>query len=343
MKTILADGEGGVFMAELPTPVLFEKSVLCRMTHSLISAGTERMMINNARGRTKEDIITSGHRIGYTGAGIVEQVLGQDLPFSPGQRVAFYGGPYVGHSELVAVPRNLVYAIPDSLSSAHASFGGLSTIAMHGFRKGRAALGDVVFVGGAGVLGNLLAQQALLSGCRVVVSEPDAERRDRMARSVPPQSDLLCVTPEEVEAAIKELTNGRGADVVYPCMSTTAPDVMAQAVRSARPGGRVVIVGVFDINIPREDFVLREVEVTFSRAGGPGRYDPNYERGGVDYPLQYARWTEGRNLEESLRLIASGKLNVCELLGHEYPVQDFQKAYEAVLQSRSDLGHLLIW
>lgn len=343
MKIILPHGDNGVYLGNLPPPAMRPNAALCRMTHSLISAGTERGMIRSVQGKSRKEIIQTGMRLGYSGAGIVERV-GADLPgFRRGQRVAFYGGPYVYHGERVVVPRHLLFPMPDGLEPSQAAFIGLAAISLHGFRQGAAGLGDVCFVAGAGIIGNLCAQLALLAGCRVVVSDPDASRRARMRKCAAAADDFRCVVPAEVEEAVRETSRGRGADTVLLCLSTTTAEAMEQALRVLRPGGRIVVVGVLDVHVPRDLFFQREAEITISRAAGPGRYDPGYERDGVDYPLQYVRWTEGRNCEESLRLIAAGRLRVKPLLGRLYPVQHAAEAYEAVLNEKSDMGHLLDW
>ena len=343
MKAIYPDGAGSAFVGESPAPELFANAALCRMTHGLISAGTERGIVTAYNGKTREECVAAGARLGYTGAGVVEQVSGDAAGAKPGDRVAYYGAPYVTHSEFVAVPRHLVHRIPDGLPAEHAAFIGLGAIAMHGFRLGRVALGEVCWVVGAGIIGNLCAQMALLAGARVVVSDPATDRLERLKGCVPDGADLTCVAPDQAMAAVAEITGGRGADTVLLCLATKSAEPMEQAVSSVRAGGRIVVVGVLDIHVPREAFFLRECEITISRAGGPGRYNPDYERGGVDLPPQFARWTEGRNCGEALRLIAAGRLRVESLVGHRYRLDEIADAYAAVTEGRSDLGHLIVW
>ncbi|MCX7001214.1 MAG: zinc-binding alcohol dehydrogenase [Candidatus Sumerlaeota bacterium] len=342
MKTIMPDGKGGVMSVEAAMPELFAGAALCRMTHSLISAGTERGIIENCIGKSAEEIIQNNTRLGYLGAGIVEEIMGERLPCKKGERVAYYGAPFVSHGEYVVVPERLLFALPENVSQECGAFIGLGAIAMHGFRLGKAGLGEVCHVAGAGIIGNLCAQFALCAGCRVILTDYDSGRLEIFKGCVP-AGDYVCAAPDVVEGAVHRMSGGQGADAVFLCMGTTSSEPMAQAMRLVRAGGRIVIVGVLDIKVPREDFFAKEVEVTISRAAGPGRYDGTYEREGRDYPVQYVRWTEGRNLGESLRLIAAGRIHVEPMISHVYPVNRFAEAYEGVIQNRPGMGYILDW
>ncbi len=343
MKALYPDGRGRVRLAEREKPALFDNAALCRTSVSLISPGTERGIIESSIGKDPEEIVRTGVTLGYNGAGIVEEVRGDALGLRPGQRAAFYGGPYVFHGEYLAVPRALVYPIPETLSLDQAAFMGLGAIALHGFRQGKCELGETCLVAGAGIIGNLCAQLALLAGCRVVVTDREPERIGVMGKCVPPQSDIVCVTPQEAESAIRDISQGQGADAVFLCMGVQSAEPMHQALETIRRGGRIVILGVLDIQVPREPFFYKEAEIAISRAAGPGRYDPHYERDGTDYPLQYCRWTEGRNLAEALRLIASGRLRVDPLISARYPIARFGEPYRRILEGEPGLGYLLDW
>ena len=174
MKTIMPDGGDSVFIADVPKPELFENSVLCRLLMESLAPEPSAGIINAVKGKSQEEIIKNNSRLGYTGAGIVEAVNGESLKFKKGDRVAFYGAPYVNHSEYVCVPQHLIYPIPEGLSSEFATFGGLGAIALHGFRQGKLNLGEVCVVSGLGLIGNLCAQFALLAGGRVIVSDFEA-------------------------------------------------------------------------------------------------------------------------------------------------------------------------
>jgi len=343
MKTIVPDGQGGATFLDIPMPELFDNAALCRVTHSVISTGTERLMIRAAVGRSLDDIREAGIRLGYCGAGVVERVCGSDIALGPGQAVAFYGAPYGSHSEYVVVPRHLVLPIPDGMDPPEAAFIGIGAIALHGFRKGRVCLGETCFVAGAGIIGNLCAQLARVAGCRVVVSDPDPVRLEVLWACVGDARDFATVAPDDAKAAILELSDGRGADAALICASTPSAAPMEQAIDVVIPGGRIVVVGVFDIHVPREPFFQKEAEITISRAGGPGRYDVHYERDGIDYPPQYSRWTEGRNLAAVLRWLGDGRLRAGPLISETFPVASALDTYSLIMAGKDRLGYVIEW
>jgi len=343
MKAIVPDGKSGVFLADVPMPDLFADAVLCRMTHSLISCGTERKIIRECSGKTPEALIAGGSRLGYCGAGVVEQAQGEGVAFEKGQRVGFYGAPWVSHSESVVVPKHLILPLPDQVSSEQGPFLGMGAIALHGFRQASPGLGESCYVAGAGVIGNLCAQFALLSGCRVTLSDYDASRLEVFRRCVRSEKDLSCVTPDEAEASVLEQSEGRGADAVFLCMATESSGPMEQAVELVRPGGRIVILGVLDIQVPRDAFFLKEAQLTISRAAGPGRYEQDYEKKGIDYPPQYVRWTEGRNLAEALRQMAMNRLQVEPLICRTVSIDEISDVYTEIVQGKPELGYVIKW
>jgi threonine dehydrogenase-like Zn-dependent dehydrogenase len=336
MKKIMSDGKGGVILSDVPMPDLFDGSVLCRMTHSLVSPGTERKMILESIGKSPEEL--NRVNLGYCGAGIVEKLRGGGIPLKEGDPVAYYGGPYVSHSEYVVVPRHLVLPVPEGMDMECAAFIGLVAISMHGFRLGKSGLGDICAVVGAGLIGNFSARLAHIAGCRVVVTDTMQERLESLR-----QKDILCASPPDFEKTVRDVSESRGADSVLLCVSAESSEPMAQALRLIRPGGRIVILGVLDIRIPREEFFQKEADVAISRAAGPGRYDPVYEAGGVDYPAQYARWTEGRNLRESMRLITEERIEVKSLVAGRYPLNRIGEAYNQILSGAPGLAHIIEW
>jgi len=343
MKTIMPDGKEGVWLVDIPIPEIFENSVLCKVTHSLISPGTERGIIKTCVGKSKDEIVRQGNRLGYCGAGVVEEVKGKDIHFKKGERVAFYGAPYVSHSEYVVVPENLILPIPENVESECASFIGLGAISLHGFRLGKISIGDICLVAGAGIIGNLCAQIALLSGCKVIVSDFNSERLEAFENCFQNKDDYICINPEMTIETILKMSENQGADAVFLCMSTDSSQPIEQAIKIVRAGGRIVVVGVLDIHIPREEFFLKEAEITISRAAGPGRYDVHYEKEGIDYPPQYVRWTEGRNLKEVLHLITNGRLNVQPLISRIFAIDNVDEAYSCILKGTSDLGIIIKW
>lgn len=342
MITIMPDGKGGAALREAPLPELFPRSALCRMTHSLISAGTEKGIIKSCAGKSAAFLKKNNMRLGYLGAGIVEKTMG-DMSCKAGDRVAYYGAPYVTHSEYVVVPEKLLFPLPENAPNEWGAFMGIAAIAMHGFRMGKLSLGEVCVVVGAGIIGNICAQLALFAGCRVALCDYERARLDIFKKCAPADDDYICTSPNEAEKALRHLGAAGGADAVFLCMGTASDEPMAQAVRLIRPGGRIVIVGTLDIQIPREEFFMKEAEVAISRAAGPGRYDASYEKEGRDYPMQYVRWTEGRNAAESLRLIAAGRLRVDPMISSLYPVRQFKKAYENILKGKPEMGYILDW
>ena len=284
MKAIFPDGQDGIVVENVEERELFENAIRCRTVFSAISTGTERGIIQACRGKSQREIIESNCRLGYNAVGVVEDVRGEGMPFHRGQWVAVYGGPYVSHSERLVVPRHLAYGLPEGCNPQLAAYMGLGAIALHGLRQGRPTLGDVCVVAGAGIIGNLCAQLALLAGCRVVLVEPKEQRLAAFRECVQDHPNLVTCAPGQAAGALASLSHDRGADIVYLCMSTTSAEPIAQTLQWIRPGGRIVVVGVLDLQIPREPFFQKEAEITISRAAGPGRYDPSYERMGVDYP-----------------------------------------------------------
>ncbi len=342
MKRIIPSGGKGINIVDVPVPELHPGMALCRVTHTLISTGTEKSMIDDAIGKTPRQIMDEGVLLGYTGEGIVEETCG-DMAVKPGERVAFYGGPYVSHSEYVAVPRHLIFPCPEHVDDGVASFIGLGAISMHGFRLGKAGLGDVCLVAGAGLIGNLCAQMASLAGCRLVISDYNEKRLALLKNCLPPWLDYTCVSPDDAEKAVEQKSRGRGADSVFLCMSTHSSEPMAQAIRVIRPGGTVSILGVLDVHIPRLPFFYKEATVTISRAAGPGRYDPVYEKESIDYPHQYVRWTEGRNLEETMRLLCEENLRVAPMISGFYHLDEVENLYGEIMSKPDGLGYIIQW
>lgn len=344
MKKILPDGNGSITIAEVPQPQLFENSVLCRMTHSLISSGTEKSLITNSKGKSVEEIVKAGTQLGYLGAGIVEETKGTEVKdFQKGQKVVFYGGPWVSHSEFVVVPQKLIFPLPENVPPEEGTFMGLGAIALHGFRKGNTGLGEVSWIAGAGLIGNLCAQLALLAGCRVVVSDFETSRLKTLQNCITNKDDCICVSPEEAISTLQKVSKNQGADSIFLCMGTSSSEPMEQAIEAIRSGGKIVILGVLDIQIPRESFFQKEAEITISKAAGPGRYSQDYEKSGFDYPPQFARWTEGRNLEATLSLIEKNKLNVKPLISQVVPLNDAKSLYGKLMQGKSEIGCLIKW
>jgi NADPH:quinone reductase len=345
MKAIVPDGAGGVLVMEVDSPRMFPGAVLCRLTHSLISPGTERAMIRQCAGESPEQNFARGVRLGYNAVAVVEEVTDSSgkVKVEPGRKVAIYGGPYVFHGQYCAVPPRLLVPLPEGLAPEQGVFTGLCAISLHGIRMGRAGLGEVCIVAGLGLIGNFCAQLALVAGGRVIASDYEPARRETLLNCLPDGADARAVEPDRIAPFLKDISGGRGADVVFLCMSTPSDQPVKEALEQVRPGGRIVILGDMDIRIPRNEFFAKEAEFLCSRAAGPGRYDPVFERQGVDYPGQYVRWTEEGNLAESLRLIASGRIKVEPLISSVVPVSEAPAAYQRLMQPGAEMGVILHW
>ncbi|HEB66230.1 MAG TPA: zinc-binding alcohol dehydrogenase, partial [Chloroflexi bacterium] len=361
MKQVLQSLKTGETMvAEVPVPQPRPGMVLVRTAASLVSAGTERMVVSFAeknlvgKARSRPDLVrqvldkarregllstleAAFNRLdqpmplGYSSAGGIE-ALGEGVEgWQVGERVACAGGGYAVHAEYAAVPVNLLARLPDEVDFEQAAFTTLGAIALHGFRLAETQIGETVAVIGLGLLGLLAAQIARAAGCRVLGIDL-APERVALARDL----GLEAVARPEAEAALAGFSRGRGADAVLICADTPSNDPVTLAGALARDRGRVVAVGAVGLEIPRKVYYEKELSFINSRSYGPGRYDPQYEEAGQDYPLGYVRWTEGRNLEAVVDLLASGGLKVRPLISHRFPIERAPEAYELILGKRKE-------
>jgi predicted dehydrogenase/threonine dehydrogenase-like Zn-dependent dehydrogenase len=361
---------GEVRVVEVPEPAVRPGTVLVRTSHSLISAGTESASIGS--GGRRENIVlkairnpalvkkvmdrvaTHGLRStadlvrtristempsGYSCAGVVIEVGEGVSDIRAGDRVACAGAGYANHAAVNVVPRNLVARIPDGVSFEEAAFGTLGAIALQGVRRAEPGLGDRVAVLGLGLLGQITAQ--MLHAAGVVVIGVDV-RPDRVERAqVLGLTEGFAVTERDFVAGVLERTEGRGADAVIVTAAGGDPGLLNKAFEACRRKGRVVLVGDVPIRIQRDKIYKKEIDFLISTSYGPGRYDPAYEEKGQDYPFGYVRWTEGRNLEEVLRLIASGSLRVTPLIDATHPIEDASAAYASLASDNRPIGVLL--
>lgn len=327
-------GKAVVFESELGE--LAPGHLRVKTRYSAVSAGTELMGLESATNPEEPP-----RAFGYQLSGVVEE-LSPELEgmFRVGQAVACYGGPYVHHGSVLHVPKHLATPVPEGLEMLSASYCGLGTIALHAFRRGGLSLGETVAVVGLGMLGNLVAQTAQAAGCRVSALDSIEFRRDRAAQcGLDVKSDM-----EALKAAVMAHSAGQGADAVFIVVANCSDELLAQCVDLLRHRGHIVIVGTGHARIPREAFFMKEPYLTVSRAGGPGRYDRDYEFGGRDYPYSLVRWTEGRNLEEAVRLMGLGLLNPAPLITDVLPPEKANDAYQALIHTpMSHMGVIFDW
>jgi predicted dehydrogenase/threonine dehydrogenase-like Zn-dependent dehydrogenase len=370
MKQLLQNmRDGKTQVVDVPCPAPRPGTALVRTAASLVSAGTERMVVEFAgkgllgKARARPDLVrqvidkarreglvpTIGAAfnrldqpmaLGYSSAGTVAAV-GRGLEgFQVGERVACAGGNYAVHAEYAVVPRNLLARLPDTVDFEAAAFTTLGAIAMHGFRLAQPQLGERVAVIGMGLLGLLSAAIARAAGCAVFGVDLDP-RRVGLARSMGYET----VARAQADEAGRAFSGGLGFDVVLICADTRSSDPVALAGRLARDRGRVIAVGAVGLEIPRKLYFEKELHFQVSRSYGPGRYDPAYEERGQDYPPGYVRWTEGRNLDAFVGLLARGQVDVRPLISHRFAIGEAPRAYELITGKRQEpfLGILLTY
>ena len=362
MKQVVQSARSGkLALKEVPDARVRSGHLLVRTKASLISAGTERMVVQFAKkslaakararpdlvrkvlDKAKRDGIGATMRavmarldeplpLGYSAVGdVVEVGAGLEGKFRVGQRVAIAGAGLANHAELNTVPENLCAPVPDDVNDEEACFGTLGAIAMNGVRLLEPQLGDVIAVIGAGLVGQLAAQLADLAGCRVVVLDYDAERLKLADYG---GAELTCNLGDgDPAAAIMDLSGGRGCDGVVIAAATDSSEPFDTAAAIARDKGKISLVGITGTEFDYRAFMKKELSVVVSRSYGPGRYDPDYENRHVKYPIGFVRWTETRNLEESVRLMSrrrDHRLQVEQMITHKFPFADAERAYDMV-------------
>jgi predicted dehydrogenase/threonine dehydrogenase-like Zn-dependent dehydrogenase len=369
MKQIAQYQDGRLEIQEVPMPTAPPGGVLVRTTHSVISAGTERMKVEQARmnllqkARARPDQVrkvldtarTLGWRsalekvrnrletptpLGYSAAGIVVAVDPANTRFRVGDRVACAGADCAHHAEYLAMPDMLVVLVPTGVESWQAAYTTLCAIALHSVRQAEAGLGDRVLVIGQGLIGLLVTGFLVACGSRVMAVDLQSTRRHvshamGTERVVIPGQESL---PDEVRA----WTDGYGVDAALVCTGTQSNEPIEQAAEALRDRGRLVDVGITRMDLPWKTFYEKELEVRFSRSYGPGRYDPAYEWGGADYPIGYVRWTEQRNFEACLHLMASGRIDLAAITTRRARFVEAPRVYEELLApDAGDIGVIL--
>jgi polar amino acid transport system substrate-binding protein len=358
MKQVIQDYRTGeLAVDDVPAPVLRPAGVLVRNVCSLISAGTERTSIETARGnliskaRSRPDLLRQvydtfrreGFRatyekvnarlnqvkaLGYSASGIVIEVGRDATEFRVGDRVAIAGAGYASHSEVNYVPKNLCARIPEEVSFETGCYTTLGAIALQGIRQADAKLGEIVAVIGLGLVGQLTVQLLKAAGCRVLGVDPDNAACELAELS---GADRAVADEGSARDSCDELSAGQGADCIIITAATMSSGPIRQAAELARDRARVVAVGLVGMDVPRQSFFNKELELRLSRSYGPGRYDTEYEEKGIDYPIGYVRWTERRNMEAFLQLSRDGKVNAGILTTHRFPVDRAKQAYDLIL------------
>ncbi|MSR65537.1 MAG: oxidoreductase [Verrucomicrobiae bacterium] len=371
MKQLIQDFKTGQLrVVDVPSPALQTGCVLVRNSFSLVSAGTERSTVTTAqksllgKARARPDLVRkvwdsvkregfasaakkvqsrldTWKQLGYSSAGVVTEVGEGINDLKKDDRVACAGQDVASHAEIICVPRNLCVKIPDGVEFGQAAFTTLGAIAMQGVRQAKVELGETIAVIGLGLVGQLTVQILKAAGTRVLGIDVNP---DATALAAQCGADAVATRGKDDPVSIaKALTNGHGVDAVLITASTSSNDPVELAAQLSRDRGRVIMVGVTGMNIPRAPYFEKELSFSLSRSYGPGRYDPDYEQKGIDYPFGYVRWTENRNMSAFLDLIAQKKINLLPLITHQFPIDRAVEAYDLITGKKPEkfLGVLI--
>jgi predicted dehydrogenase len=350
---------GSPIVADVPAPQLADRTILVEVAYSLVSTGTEQASIaaggksllrrayeqpsNIARGlqmvreigfqRTMSLVsgeMDASYATGYSCSGVVLACGRNTTGFAPGDRVACAGASLANHAELVAIPQNLAVRIPEGCDLESAASATVGAIALQGIRRADLRLGETAAVIGLGLVGQVTVQLLRAAGCRTIGADIDPGRVALAA---------ACGMTQQMEsdsaAALRnvmDFTQGAGVDAVIVTASSQSPDILQQAMKMVRKKGKVVVVGVVPLQVDRSPFYEKEADLLISCSYGPGRYDPEYEERGLDYPHAYVRWSENRNMSEYLQLIAEGKVDFRKLVGKVWPLAEAPQAYASLQQ-----------
>lgn len=356
MKQVLIK-KGQAVVEEIPAPQIEKNKILVQVHHSCISIGTEmsgvkqsgiplwekalkqpdkvkkvlQMVATQGISKTRNLVkgkLAAGVPSGYSASGVVIG-LGKDIKdIKIGDKVACAGAQCAHHAEVINVLRNLTVKIPQGVTMQEASTVTLGAIAMQGVRRAMPTLGEIFVVIGLGVIGQIVVQLLKANGCRVIVSDLD---RARIERAIVNGADIGVHPDDGVDIErVMQITGGIGADGVIITAATKSDAVVSTAFQMCRRKGRVVLVGDVGLHLKRSDFYEKEIDFFISTSYGPGRYDQTYEENGLEYPVAYVRWTENRNMEEVLRLVAEKKLKVGDMVDAVYPLADATDAYESL-------------
>jgi predicted dehydrogenase/threonine dehydrogenase-like Zn-dependent dehydrogenase len=355
---------GAIKVQEVNEPALKSGGVLVKTLYSVISLGTEGMKaregklsyLGKAKARpdqvkkvmqsvqqqgflatyqkvmNKLDSLTP---LGYSTSGEVVAVSNDVTDFQVGDRVACAGAGYANHAEVNFIPKNLVVKVPKSVDLQHAAFATVGSIAMQGYRQAGMQIDETASVIGLGLIGQLLVQILGAAGIKVIGVDLDPKKCELSQKL----GATLSLTPDspELKEQINRITSGRGIDCTFLTAGGSSNGPTELAVDIARDRGRVVVIGKTKLDLDWKEYYEKELDVVFSRSYGPGRYDINYEEGGVDYPIGYVRWTERRNLESFISLIEGKKINIAGLLDKVYPFSEATKVYDGLAKG-DDIG-----
>jgi predicted dehydrogenase/threonine dehydrogenase-like Zn-dependent dehydrogenase len=361
MKQLLQNFKTGELkLHDIPMPVVQEGGVLIRTLYSVISAGTEKQMIDLAQksylGKAKErpDLVKQVFNkirneglwntyrnvmskieepmpLGYSCVGQVIGVGKGVDEFKVGDLVACAGAGYANHAEYNFVPKNLTVKLNREDKLEESAFVTLGAIAIQGIRQAEPVFGDTVAVIGLGLLGQITVQILKAAGCKVIGLDY-VEDKIKLAEQNGMDKGVI-LGKDNIKAIIEELSNGFGADKVIITASTKSNDPIEMAAEIARDRGTIVMVGVTGMDIPRKPYYMKELTFKFSRSYGPGRYDYLYEEKGIDYPVGYVKWTENRNMQEVIRMIENDLINIKSLITHTFNIDEVLIAYEMVIDN----------
>lgn len=365
MEQVLQDMKrGSIVVQNVPLPRPGPRELLVGNAFSIISSGTERAKIETgkksllskalerpdqvrlvaqqirqegllATWRKVKDRLEAPAPLGYASSGIVQAVGSEVKGIGVGDRVACAGAQYAHHAEIIVVPTNLCAKVPPRVDLASAATTTLGAIALQGVRQADVKLGEVVAVIGLGLIGQLTAQILHSAGCRVFGIDLDP-RKVALAKTLGMEEGGLWGSAS-LAHNIHQCTQGYGVDAVILTASSASDDLVPFAGSCSRDKGRIVVVGQVPINLPRSPFYDKELTVLFSRAYGPGRYDPLYEENGLDYPIGYVRWTENRNMGAYLQMLERQSVKAVPLITHQFDYRDAQSAFNKLTHAEEDL------
>lgn len=356
---------GETILEEIPAPLVSSGCVLIQTTRTLVSLGTERMLVEFGKSNLLQKARQQPEKVkqvlekvksdgllptiqavnnklaqplplGYCNVGRIIEVGKGVTGFKIGDRVASNGQ----HAEYVNIPQNLVAHIPENVSDDEATFTVIGSIGLQGIRLCNPTLGETIVVIGLGLIGLITAELLIANGCKVIGIDLDSRKIEKASKK-----GIICINPRENAdpvQLVENLTNGVGADGVIITASAKGDEIISQAARMSRKRGRIILVGVTGLNINRSEFYQKELSFQVSCSYGPGRYDDDYEQKGIDYPLPFVRWTEKRNFETILKIISSGKLEVNSLITEKVALEDFEKIYNNI-STRDTIASLLVY